>query len=101
MRYSPKQESLFQSLNIDERLNNTLTKAIVDSWQSKNVLIISPAQDEPGSVLRNRPLVSLTAAVEAHFANAIFTKTGERDIVPRTTNRGIKYKRRILSCDQF
>ena len=81
----------------DEALNNILTMALVDQWQLvPNSSALPPPQEPETEFYTFGPQVSLASAVEARFVNTLFTRNGEPDYVPLTTNLGLKYKRRML-----
>ena len=56
-------------------------------WPTKSDPIHTPAH-------KIGPQVSLTTEVEARFVNTLITRTGEPDLVPLTTNLGLKNNRR-------
>ena len=72
---------------MDGALNNVLTKAPVDAWQTKPNPYALPAQQVPENQFDSLgPQVSLTTAVEARFVNTLVTRHGKPDYVPLTTN---------------
>ena len=82
---------------MDGVLNNVLTKASVDAWQTKpNPCALSAHYVQENQFDSLGPQVSLTTAVEAGFVNTLVTRHGEPDYVPLTTNLGLKYKRQML-----
>ena len=86
------------SSQTEQALNQTLTNALVDPWQTNNTLPHLPNQHKPADVIPNSgPQVSLTTAVEARYVKSLITRMVEPDYVPLTTNLGLKYKRRMLS----
>ena len=59
------------SSQTEQALNQTLTNALVDPWQTNNTLPHLPNQHKPADVIPNSgPQVSLTTAVEARCQNS-------------------------------
>ena len=83
--------------DIDQNLNTVLTKAFVESWQSKWAAT-SPATHEESmkEFYQHVPVVTLTATLEERFVNTLISLDGEPDYIPLTTKLGLKYKRRLL-----
>ena len=85
------------SYEIDQNLNEALTKALVDPWQRKCSATSMATQDETmKETAPDGPVVTLAATVEERFVNTLISRLGEPDYVPLTTNLGLKNKRRML-----
>ena len=85
------------SYETDQALNTVLMKARVDPWQHNTPPGCQMTHTEHDHEFHPvGPQVALATAVAARFLNTLITRTGEPDYVPRTTNLGLKYKRRML-----